>query len=283
VLPLIGSFVDIGSGRGTADEHWERAFRAGIRAALRPFFVAIGPERPRPRTLEDEEDNDDRGDIELPDVPAATADSGYVSPPPWMPPAPSGPQPPASSPPRDAPPATIMPSPFESAPQAPPPLRACDERRWDDCIAEAQRLAGGSATEQQAAARALDQACAADVVLACARLAPLVFNGTGTARNPERAFSLATRGCSAGDAEACSLLGIQLERGLGTRQDPVAAARAHLLACDKGRGTSCRALGKMYESGQGVPVDKARAATLFKRACDLKVKAPGCEGEGATP
>jgi len=283
VLPIGGALVDVGSGRGTADDHWEKAFRVGLRAALKPFFVAIGKPTIAPGASDEDNDNvvDETGE------PAAVADSGVVAPapPPWMPPPPSGPRPP---PPADAAPPPPPPGSY-GAPPPPPPSEiasrqvamppACVEGRWNECVPAAERLASGSPEEQAVAARALELGCAAQVALACAHLAPLVMNGTGTARSPERAFSLATRGCGAGDAEACGLLAIQLETGIGTRRDLAGAARAHQVACDKGRGTSCRALGKIYDAGgEGVPVDKARAAALFRRACELKVKAPGCDG-----
>jgi TPR repeat protein len=116
------------------------------------------------------------------------------------------------------------------------------------------------------------RACASGHHVACRLAAALELEGSGTARNVDRAITSLRSLCDGTppDARACLVLGFAFHEGNGPARDPAAALPLFERACELGDGNACRDAGVYHRDGLGGATrDRAAADARFARGCSL--------------
>lgn len=153
--------------------------------------------------------------------------------------------------------------------------RSCNGGWPHGCQALGEEVVGDGAEAALRAAALFRRACEGGEPSGCRRLAGMMFDGEGVARDPNEAERLLRKTCLE-DGRSCTNLAARYDKGDGVRKDPDAAAAlyrdaARLLQdnCDIGYSPSCDDLGDLYRGGHGVPKDEAKACKLYEMACGM--------------
>jgi TPR repeat protein/serine/threonine protein kinase len=101
----------------------------------------------------------------------------------------------------------------------------------------------------------------------CINLAGMFFRGDGVTADAAAAFKILQKGCDAAEMPACFQLGICHNEGIGTPKDHTRAAELFRHACGLGHAESCNALARAYLKGEGVPKDDQKGISLARDAC----------------
>jgi TPR repeat protein len=118
------------------------------------------------------------------------------------------------------------------------------------------------------------QACARGEQAACFNLAKMHEAGGDAPRDPERAKTLFKQACAADHMPACVKVAGSL---VYSKKDGERARGVELYekACDTGTLEACYGLGRLYEEGRGgLARDEGRALDLYEKACVPSSKAP---------
>jgi TPR repeat protein len=107
---------------------------------------------------------------------------------------------------------------------------------------------------------------AAGHVPSAVNLGVMYQNGSGVARDVERAKELYEIGVAAEHPRALNNLGLLYVRGEGVAQDYSRAADLFKRAAEQGVRPALRNLGVLFENGFGVPRDKEQADALYRLA-----------------
>lgn len=121
--------------------------------------------------------------------------------------------------------------------------KACMGGGADECEELGKRIekgAGEVAADTNAALRWSRRACDLDAGY-CSMVADRVLRTGGA----DPAYAVLTRGCDANDEDACASLADMVENGTGTKADPVKAATLRQKACKDGDGNeaACKRIG----------------------------------------
>jgi hypothetical protein len=120
------------------------------------------------------------------------------------------------------------------------------------------------------------QACALNDGMQCAKLAEFYAQGLATPKNPREAARLRLQGCEEmGSPAACGAAAHDLNDGSGVARDLERAANLYDRACKEGEASSCHNLGVMYARGEGLEQSVTEARRLFNLACRGGL-APSC-------
>jgi TPR repeat protein len=109
--------------------------------------------------------------------------------------------------------------------------------------------------------------CDKGIAHACNDLGIALFDGSGVARDPQKAAAAYRRACDLGDALGCVNLGVMLLNGQGIPSDPAAAAEFFRVGCLAGDHAACANLGLLLVEGRGVARDPDRGKALLGRSC----------------
>jgi len=153
----------------------------------------------------------------------------------------------------------------------------CDHGDASACEALANLYGADDPKRAFAAAR---KACDLGALHFCARVAGLLRQGTGVAKDLAKAHELVLRACDKGNGRACADAGNDFHAGLGVARDDGKAAELYQRACENGDGGGCQLLGAAFWAGAGAPRDRRRAFELDIAGCELGF-APACAAVGA--
>jgi len=115
------------------------------------------------------------------------------------------------------------------------------------------------------------RACDADEPIGCTNLGLMLENGETGSSDPKEAAALYERGCANPllYTRACVNLGVLLMEGVGVAQDDMRALSLFAESCDREDGRGCHYLALLHASGRGVPPNAEQAAALSAKACRL--------------
>lgn len=163
----------------------------------------------------------------------------------------------------------------ETPKPAPKPVEVCPRGQAEICF---ERGVAKLAEAPTKAAEAFERGCADEHAGCCLRLAQLLADGRGVARDSPRAASLFSQTCNAGVGEACTSLGeLQL---LLDEPDQKEVQRLFERACELAHADGCLKAGSRWAAGTGVEeASKKEALVRWEKAC-AGGNARGCASLG---
>ena len=139
----------------------------------------------------------------------------------------------------------------------------CEQRQAGACLDLGLAwLRMGTSQGDREARHAFEQACQRGDVQGCHNLGRMLAEGTGGARDGEKARDAYFRACDGGLPWSCYAGALIL-----VDEDPGRAATMLQRACNATYAAACYELALLYDAGKGVPHDQHKARALLDAAC----------------